>query len=217
MLLLLWNEREHLRTRYLSKSRKGVLLYYKRNQKLLFLKSIPVKKNCGKKKEIPRPKMRLWRRQSRSDIMLKVQMQREISADGTRTSAIREQTSAIREQISASREQISASREQTSASREQLGFSLLFSSHPISSRPISTSRSKECISPVPSKPYGFVDVKHLAYLPRNVSELRRCVKIEVPNRPYGLCGRKATLNSNLKRNSDWNICIKNQSETRDDC
>ena len=31
------------------------------------------------------------------------------------------------------------------------------------------------------------------------SELRSCVKVEVavPNSPYGLCGRKATLNLNL--------------------
>ena len=48
-----------------------------------------------------------------------------------------------------------------------------------------------------------VDVKHIELELQVRSELRSCVKVEevvlgrgVPNSPYGLCGRIATLNLN---------------------
>ena len=46
-----------------------------------------------------------------------------------------------------------------------------------------------------------VDVKQHVY--QSVSELRSCVKVEVavPNRPDGLCGRKATLNTQYGQSS----------------
>ena len=50
-------------------------------------------------------------------------------------------------------------------------------------------------------PMVSVDVKHHVY--QSVSELRSCVKAEVPvpNRPYGLRGRKATLNTQYGQSS----------------
>ena len=43
-----------------------------------------------------------------------------------------------------------------------------------------------------------------------ITELRSCVKVEVavlgspvPNSPYGLCGRKVTLDSNLNTTRSW--------------
>ena len=38
-----------------------------------------------------------------------------------------------------------------------------------------------------------------------LSELRSCVKV-VPNKPYGFCGRKATLNQ--FKQSELRICVK---------
>ena len=47
----------------------------------------------------------------------------------------------------------------------------------------------------PLEPYY---AQHFPKLCGHLTELRSCVKVEVavPNSPYGLCGRKATLNLN---------------------